>query len=213
MEDQKKNNPKVAIYNFNKDCQIITGDHLIVAPPGTPINVFQNQKKEKTEAPKQSKDARNHVKLKVMAEITNRFDFQDCMFGRDVNGKRYTNERMGILFAKCFGLGGAHPSQRFMEVIESLWGILIDGRDRISKIGGEEFFRQTVLNILGYFHNQGILEGAPQTIACCVFPTKNKKELEQMRKNITRGIESTSFPEGTQEVLDFYINKMRNGEF
>jgi len=213
MEDQKKNNPKVAIFNYNKDCQIITGDNPIVVPPGTPVNVFQGQQKKKPESPKQPNEIREQIKLRVMAEITNKFDFEDSMFGRDINGKRYTNERLGMLFGKCFGLRGAHPTQRFMEVIEQLWGILIDYRVRTPKKGGEQYYRQTVLNIIGYFHQQGILEGMPLTIAKSVFPDSTTQENESIKKNVTRGIESTSFPEGTKEVLDFYINKLQNGEF
>ena len=104
----------------------------------------------------------------VMNAITALFDFDDKFFYKDDNGNRITNERLAILFRRCFGLG-AHPSKELLSVIDTLWRLLINKRNQCFKNPNEDFFRQTVLNVIGYFREKGIICGNKLDIARCVF--------------------------------------------
>ena len=94
-------------------------------------------------------------------------------------------------------------------MIEQVWVLLIDARKQCTKRPGEDYFRQTVLNIVGYFVSEGIICGAKLDIAQCIFDDADAN----LARNIERNIESAVFPEGLAEMLNFYIEKLRNGEF
>lgn len=143
-----------------------------------------------------------------MKAITALFDFDDKTFYRDNNGNRVTNERLATLFHRCFGFG-AYPSKELMSVIEILWVLLIDKRNQCSKNPNEDYFRQTVLNVLGYYKKKGIICGNKLELARSVF----KDADYSLAKNIERGISSNVFPAKTGELFDLYIDKMKKGEF
>jgi len=143
-----------------------------------------------------------------MNAITALFDFDDNVFCRDDNGNRITNERLATLFRRCFGFG-AYPSKELMSVIDTLWVLLIDKRNQCSKNPNEDYFRQTVLNVLGYYKEKGIVCGNKLELARSVF----KDADDSLAKNIERGISSNVFPANTSELLDLYIDKLLNGEF
>ena len=152
-------------------------------------------------------EERTKRKEDVMNSIVALFDFDDNALCRDDNGKRITNERLGIAFSRCFGFG-AHPSKELVLVIEMLWVLLIDKRNQCFKNPNEDYFRQTVLNILGYFKEKGIICGNKLDLAKAVF----KDADESLAKNIERGITSNVFPSRTAELLDIYIDKLKKGE-
>jgi hypothetical protein len=143
-----------------------------------------------------------------MNAITALFDFDDKVFSKDDNGNRITNERLAILFCRCFGFG-AHPSKELMSVIDNLWVLLIDKRNKCSKNPNEDYFRQTVLNILGYYQKRGIISGNKLDISRTIFMDAD----ESLSKNVERGITSNVFPQKTAELLDLYIDKLKKGEF
>ena len=157
---------------------------------------------------KESPEARAQRKEVVMNAITDLFDFDEKQLCRDDNGQRITNERLIILFRRCLGFG-AHPSKEYLNIIESLWGLLIDKRNKCFKYPNEGYFRQTILNILGYFCEKNIISGNKLVIARTIF----KDADDSLAKNIERSISSNVFPPKTGEVLDLYINKLKKGEF
>ena len=93
-------------------------------------------------------------------------------------------------------------------MMEQLWVLLIDERKQCTKVAGEPFFRQTVLNIFGYFAQEGLLTGSPLEIARAIFADADTNTA----KNISRGITSPVFPEELSDMLNFYISKLNNGE-
>jgi hypothetical protein len=93
--------------------------------------------------------------------------------------------------------------------MEQMWVLLMDKRDKCAKQGSEGFFRQTVLNVIGYFVSCGLLSGLPLDLAKAVFKDADRN----IAKNISRNITSTAFPEGMVDVLDLYIDKLMEGEF
>ena len=153
-------------------------------------------------------EARERRKLEVIKAITDRFDFKDEMLDYDSLGRRITSERVALLFSKCLGIG-SHPSRPYRLMMEQVWVLLIDARNQCTKRPGEDFFRQTVLNIVGYFVSRGIICGAKLDIAQCIFADADAN----LARNIDRNIESAVFPEGLAEMLNYYIEKLRNGEF
>lgn len=173
----------------------------------------------KDETPENTKSAtgetpenRESRKQKVMQDITKHFDFSKEQLG-EVNGKNLSNDQVIGLFKQCFGIG-SHPSAEMKETIEETWMLLIDKR-RDEKIDGEDFFPITVMNVLGYFRQKGVLKGNPKQLMKAVFV--NAKESQS--KNILRGeyhpekvnAERYPLPEGFREVMNYFIDKLNKG--
>ncbi len=160
------------------------------------------------EVQEETPEERAKRKKCVMNAITALFDFDDKAFCQDNNGNRVTNERLATLFRRCFGFG-AYPSKELMSVIDTLWVLLIDKRNQCSKNPNEDYFRQTVLNVLGHYKEKGIVCGNKLELARSVF----KDADDSLAKNIERGISSNVFPAKTSELLDLYIDKLKKGDF
>ena len=160
------------------------------------------------EVREETPEERAKRKENVMNAITALFDFDDKVFCKDDYGNRITNERLTILFRRCFGFG-AHPSKELMSVIDDLWGLLIDKRNQCFKNPNEDYFRQTVLNILGYYQKKGLISCNKSDILHTIY----KEADESLAKNIERGISSNVFHVKTSELLDLYIDKLKKGEF
>lgn len=209
---------KLKVYNENhmQNCNVIMGDQYggIFPLPGAHVTI--NQQYGKGQLPKQEvkegqverTEEREKRKQNVMKNITDLFDFGDGNLGTDNQGRRITNERIRILFRKSFGVG-SHPSAQNKIVMEQLWVLLMDNRNQCFKQPDEDFYRQTVLNIIGYFAGEGVVCGQPREIAQCVFRNADTN----IAKNVSRGIASPVFPERTVDVLDYYINQLMNGDF
>lgn len=218
MDSNNNDNAKVVNHNEMHNCNVFQGDSYggIFPLPGAQvtINQYLDPKKMKkgeghqVDGKTETKEARDARKLKTMEDIIGRFDFSDEQLARDERGNKITNERLGILFAKVFGLRGAHPSASANAIIEVLWTLLIDERNQCAKRPNEGFFRQTVLNIIGYFVSSGIVCGQPKEVARSIFPDTDTNEA----RNINRGISSNVFPEGVADHIDNYIDKLQNGE-
>ena len=159
------------------------------------------------DAQEETLEEREKRKENVMRAITTLFNFDEKVFCRDENGNRITNERLAILFRRCFGLG-SHPSKELMSVIEGLWALLIDKRNQCFKHPNEDYFRQTVLNIIGYFQKKGLISGNKLDILHTIYTEAD----ESLAKNIERGISSNAFPAKTSDLLDLYIDKLKKGE-
>lgn len=166
------------------------------------------EKAQAEEVQEETPEERAKRKETVMNAITALFDFDDKVFCRDDNGNRITNERLTILFRRCFGFG-AHPSKELLSVIDALWVLLIDKRNQCFKHPDEDYFRQTVLNILGYYQKKGLISCNKSDILHTIYVEAD----ESLAKNIERNISSNVFPAKTAELLDLYIDKLKKGEF
>ena len=160
------------------------------------------------EVHEETPEERAKRKETVMNAITALFDFDDKVFCKDEKGNRITNERLAILFRRCFGFG-AHPSKELMSAIDTLWVLLIDKRNQCFKHPNEDYFRQTVLNILGYYQKKGLINCNKSDILHTIYVEAD----ESLAKNIERGISSNVYPAKTAELLDLYIDKLKKGEF
>jgi len=204
-------------------CNVFTGavNGCVFPLPGSqPIinNFYDGEKPQQqqtveavtpeVEVQEETPEERAKRKENVMNAITALFDFEEKVFCKDDNGNRITNERLAILFRRCFGFG-AHPSKELMSVIDALWVLLIDKRNQCFKHPDEDYFRQTVLNILGYYQKKGLISCNKSDILHTIYMEAD----ESLAKNIERGISSNVFPAKTSELLDLYIDKLKKGEF
>ena len=149
-------------------------------------------------------------KKNIINDITSRFNFKTERLGKDRSGKRLTNERLGLLFAKIFGIS-SHPTNINMSVINNLWNLLTNRKKTNGKRdASDEYYWQTVLNIIGYFKEKRLIDGSQLELAKSVFPEADAN----VAKNIDRSIHNGyTFPDGTGKMIDWYIEELLNGKF
>ena len=213
---EKSDKPQIINENHMENCNVFQGDiYGATFPlPGAQVTINQNYGKgqkptqDVTSGKVETAEEREKRKLEVMRVITAGFDFTDEQLGYDNNHKKITNERIAALFRKCFGIG-SYPSSTNKVIMEQMWVLLIDKRDKCAKQGGEGFFRQTVLNVIGYFVSCGLISGLPLDLAQAVFKDADRN----LAKNISRNITSPALPVGLVDMLDLYIDKLMEGEF
>ena len=214
MENEPQQS-RIVNNNEMHNCNVFMGDSYggIFPLPGAQVNITQNlgpqKKSPHTEGKTESADDRQSRKEATIAALCKRLDFTPEMLGYDEQCHKLTNERIALLLRRCLGMSSIPPKEEFRPVMEKLWVLLIDERNQCSKVAGELYFRQTVLNLIGYFVGEELLTGAPRDIARAIFPDTDTNTA----KNISRGISSPVFPEGLSDMLDFYITKLNNGEF
>ena len=202
--------------NHMENCNVFLGDiyGACFPLPGAQVTIEQHYDNGQMPTSKVTKgqvetaEDREARKSRVMKDITRLFNFSPRQLGLDNKKKRISNERLAILFRKCFGIGSYPPNEE-RAIIEKMWVLLIDKRDKCAKMGGEDFFRQTVLNIIGYFKSCELLTGSSLDLAKACF----KEADANLAKNIERNITSISFPEGIADVLDHYIDDLKAGVF
>ena len=213
---EKSDKPQIINENHMENCNVFQGDiYGATFPlPGAQVTINQNYGKgqkptqDVTSGKVETAEEREKRKLEVMRVITAGFDFTDEQLGYDNNHKKITNERIAALFRKCFGIG-SYPSSTNKVIMEQMWVLLIDKRDKCAKQGGEGFYRQTVLNVIGYYVSCGLISGLPLDLAQAVFKDADRN----LAKNISRNITSNALPEGLVDMLDLYIDKLMEGEF
>ena len=213
---EKSDKPQIINENHMENCNVFQGDiYGATFPlPGAQVTINQNYGKgqkptqDVTSGKVETAEERDKRKLEVMRAITAGFDFTDEQLGYDNQHKKLTNERIAVLFRKCFGIG-SYPTSENKAIMEQMWVLLIDKRDKCAKQGGEGFFRQTVLNVIGYFVSCGLISGLPLDLAQAVFKDADRN----LAKNISRNITSNALPEGLVDMLDLYIDKLMEGEF
>lgn len=161
---------------------------------------FEPPKEELTEEKKKA----------IISDITSRFDFKTESLGKDRTGKRLTNERLGLLFSKIFGVY-SHPSREKMDVINVLWSLLTDRKKTSGKRdASDEYYWQTVLNIIGYFKEKKLIDGSQMELAKSVFPESNANVAKNIERSIHNGY---TFPDGTEKMIDWYIEELLNGNY
>ena len=149
-------------------------------------------------------------KKAIINDITSRLNFKTERLGKDRTGKRLTNERLGLLFAKIFGIS-SHPSNINMSIINILWDLLTNRKKTNGKRdASDEYFWQTVLNIIGYFKEKKLIDGSQIELAKSVFPEADAN----VAKNIDRSIHNGyTFPDDTGKMIDWYVEELLNGKF
>ena len=218
MKDYKNDHAQVVNHNEMHNCNVFNADIYggnFPLPGGQVIinqildpKQMKKQMQEQAQNTRESAEQRDEKRKKVMEDIIQRFDFSPEQLASDRKGKPITNEHLGIAFAQVFGLRAAHTPLGKTKLVDQLWNLLTESRPQCFKQQNEDFFRQTVLNILGYFKEAGVINGLPQSLAQSVFPDISSNE----SRNIRRGTSSTVFPEGTDEHVKFYVDKLLNGD-
>lgn len=213
MENEQQ--PKIINHNEMRDCNVFMGDSYggIFPLPGSQVTITQNlgpqKKSTSVSGDVETMEQRKMRKETALTAILQRLDFDTKMLGYDDNGKRLTNEKIGKLLRRCLGLSQIPPKAAYCSTMEQLWVLLIDARNQCHKEPGEPYFRQTVLNIIGYYAEKGLISGTPLDIAREVF----KDADANLAKNVSRSISSAVFPDCLDEVLNYYIAQLMHGEF
>ena len=224
--DKEKDNPNV-IHNDIHDnagpifCGVVYQPTFV--QPGANLTqniVNKNDAKDSTEETdlsdtsesneKPKDELTDDKKKKIISSITSKFDFKTERLGKDHSGRRLTNERLGLLFAKIFGVS-SHPTKENMAVINVLWTLLTDRkRTNGKRDANDDYYWQTVLNIIGYFREKKLIDGSQLELAKSIFPDAS----ENVAKNIGRSIfNGNTFPNGTDNMIDWYINELLEGKF
>lgn len=215
-QNKKQENERPNIVNHMTNCNVIQGDQYggVFPLPGSQVTINQQfgkgqkPKQEVAEGKVESADEREKRKTEIMRTITEAFDFSDEQLGRDNKRKPITNARLAVLFRKCFGMS-SYPTAANKVIIEQLWTLLIDERNQCPKDAKLGYIPQTVLNIIGYFKQRDLVSGTRMVLAQSVY----KDADSNMARNIERAVSSNVFPEGTMDLLDYYIDKLMEGEF
>lgn len=224
--DKEKDNPNV-IHNDIHDnagpifCGVVYQPTFV--QPGANLTqniVNKNDAKDSTEETDLSDTSESNEKPKdeltddkkknIISSITSKFDFKTERLGKDHSGRRLTNERLGLLFTKIFGVS-SHPTKENMAVINVLWTLLTDRKGTNGKHdANDDYYWQTVLNIIGYFREKKLIDGSQLELAKSIFPDAS----ENVAKNIGRSIfNGNTFPNGTDNMIDWYINELLEGKF
>ena len=217
MKDYKNDRAQVVNHNEMHNCNVFNGDIYggnFPLPGGQVIinqildpKQMKKQMQEQAQNTRESAEQRDEKRKKVMEDIIQRFDFSPEQLTKDRKGKPITNERLGIAFAQVFGLRAAHTPLEKRELVDQLWNLLTESRKQCYKEKNEDFFRQTVLNILGSFKEAGVISGLPHSLAQSVFPDISP----DVARNISRGTTSNVFPEGTDVHVRFSVDMLLNG--
>jgi len=209
------NHPRIVNNNEMHNCNVFMGDSIggVFPLPGAHVTINQQLSGKRPKAEEQtateSAEDRRLRKEAVIGQLCRRLNFAPDMLKLDHNHRPITNERLGVLLRRTLGMGTVPPRKEYLASIETLWTLLIDERNQCAKQPDEPFFRQTVLNIFGYYTSSGIISGMPRELAQCIFPEADTN----LAKNISRGISSNVYPEELPEIMDHYINQLLNGEF
>ena len=209
-QDMKKEQPNYQIKMEN--CNVIMGDSIggLFTLPGS--NVTVNQYADAQSLPKQAiegssepVDERNARKRAALNEMCSRLEnLEHSMIGCDQTGKQLDYIHLTTYLRKVLGMLEQGNKEEFLVVQEGIWTILIDRREKCHKDPKDLFYPQTYLGLVGYLVEKEVINGKPQKILDCLY----EKNDQSMMKNLKRSIVS-AFPEGTREMLDFYIDLMK----
>ncbi len=224
MEHDEK--VKIENHNTMTNCNVFTGpvyggtfplpgSQTVVnnyyGNPNNPQKRDETTEAESIAKEEKSQDALNDEKKRaIISSITTRFDFEPSQLAADRKSKRLSNERLGLLFSKIFGVS-SNPSHEKRKVIDELWKLLTERKKTNGKRDASDgFYWQTVLNIIGYFREKKLLNGSQLELAKAVFPEADANVAKNIERSIHNGY---TFPEGTATMIDWYIEELLNGNF
>ena len=209
-QDMKKEQPNYQIKMEN--CNVIMGDSIggLFTLPGSHVTV--NQYADNKSAPKQdiagtveTMDDRKARKQSAINDMCRRLENLEYeMIGYDQTGKQLDYLHLTSFLRKVLGMLEQGTKEEFLSVQEGIWTILIDRREKCHKDPKDLFYPQTYLGLVGYLVEKEVINGKPQKILDCLY----EKNDQSMIKTLKRGLVS-AFPEGTREMLDFYIDLMK----
>lgn len=198
-----------------ENCNVIMGDSIggMFTLPGSQVTVNQyadskSQPKQEVQGTTEPQDERNARKQAAIDDMCRRLEnLEPEMIGYDHMGKRLDYVHLTAFMRKALGMLDRGNKQEFLSVQENIWTILIDRRDKCHKDPKDIYYPQTYLGLVGYLVEKEIINGKPQKIMDCLY----EKNDQGMMKNLKRSIVS-AFPEGTRQMLDFYLDLMKRQE-
>lgn len=209
--DMNKEKPNYQIKMEN--CNVIMGDSIggFFTLPGSQVTVHQStdtkgQTRQEIQGPVEAQADRLARKQAAIKDMCNRlYNLEEDMLGYDKEGKRITYTQLTALLHKVLGMSEVGCKPEYKRIQEGLWTILIDQRAKCSKDPKDLYFHQTFLGLVGYLVDKQLIHGRAQKILDCLYA----KNDQSMLKNLQRGLVS-AFPEGTEEMMEFYIGRSRS---
>jgi hypothetical protein len=210
MNKENQTTQQIKMENWN----VFMGDSYggIFPLPGAQVTVHQHaaangKPAQTTQGPIETQDDRQERKQRAINDMCSRIDnLKEDMIGYDNDGNKLKYAMLSAFLRKALGVLEGRPDSQYQAIQEGIWCILIDKREKCIKDPKEQFFSQTFLNIIGYLIKHSIINGKKQDILNCLYA----KPEESMRKCLERGIVS-AFPAGTEDMLDFYIDQLKEG--
>ena len=195
-----------------ENCNVFMGDSYggIFPLPGAQVTVNQYadgqaQPAQTTEGATEPTNERMARKQAAINDMCRRLEnIEQNMIGYDNTGKQLDYIHLTTFMRKSLGMLEQGNKEEFLSVQERIWSILIDRRDKCHKDPKDLYYSQTYLGLVGHLIEKEVISGKPQKILDCLY----EKNDQSMIKNLKRGIVS-AFPEGTTQMLDFYIDLMK----
>lgn len=207
--DMNKEKPNYQITMEN--CNVIMGDSIggFFTLPGSQVTVNQStnaqgQTQQQVQGPVEGQEDRLARKQAAIKDMCNRlYNLHEDMLGYDQEGKRIAYTQLASLLHKVLGLSEVGSKPEYRAIQEGIWTILIDQRAKCTKDPKDLYFHQTFLGLVGYLLDKQLIHGRAQKILDCLYA----KNDQSMLKNLQRGLVS-AFPAGTEEMMDFYIERL-----
>ena len=226
MNPNNESQPTIVNHNEMHNCNVFNGNvyNATFPLPGAQVTINQyatdsigGKPKQDTQGPIEPAEERTKRKEEAINNMYRKLEnLEDGMLGYTNQGERITHAQMSLLLHKCLGMHSTPPKQEFMPIQETLWTILIDARNRCSKDPKDLYFPQTFLNIVGYLRKQQIIVNAqPTQLLGILYPNLRKNEIKKLAVQIDRAfLTSSSNPiiDGLEDMFNFYINLLKNGE-
>ena len=209
-----KPNTEPTIINNNEmhNCNVFTapiyGATFPLPGAHVTINQYSDSKTQATQTTQgcsenaQDRLARKKEAIEDMCHKLN--NLEPDMIGPDASGKTIPYATLSLLLHKCLGMHTVGPKPEFKDIQEAIWTILIDKREKCQKDPRDLYFPQTFLNMMAYFRVKDIFTAKPMQLFNIWYPNADKN----LAKNLDRPIPCNAFPEGTEQMLDFYIEQV-----
>ena len=226
MNPNNGNQPTIVNHNEMHNCNVFNGNvyNATFPLPGAQVTINQyatdsigGKPKQDTQGPIEPAEERTKRKEVALSNMYRKLEnLEESMLGYNNNGKRITHFQLSILLHRCLGMHSTPSKEEYMPIQETLWAILIDARNRCSKDPKDLYFPQTFLNIVGYLRKQQIIVNAqPTQLLGILYPNLRKNEIKKLAVQIDRAfLTSSSNPiiDGLEDMFNFYINLLKNGE-
>lgn len=191
---------------------------IIVNEADGTTNIYSGETKKNTSQAAAGNDNKEGRLKKALNAIEKKLEkFDDKMLWHDNEGRKMNTSDLVGVFNKCFGIG-YHPGTEsgHAQMAEKLCSMLIEKRKGCGEVNENGYVTHTVLNILGYFKANGLINGSDKEIAAVIIPidrqhyTSDSYEeyIAKMSKNVNRGRNGV-FEGNLAEYLSYHIDELK----
>lgn len=226
MNPNNESQPTIVNHNEMHNCNVFNGNvyNATFPLPGAQVTINQyatdsigGKPKQDTQGPIEPAEERTKRKEEAIRNMYRKLEnLEDGMLGYTNHGERIKHTQLSMLLHKCLGMHPTAVKQEYRPIQEALWTILIDARNSCSKDPKESYFPQTFLNIVGYLRKQQIIINVePIKLLRILYPNLRADVEKKLVVQLNRALlTSSSNPiiDGLENMFNFYINLLKNGE-